>query len=195
MKIRKDFFCNKKEIISLLIIGFLLLPFGLFSWEGEFYEKPQFVTYKFPDERLPRHSFIRFPQSGIMISSYCVYKSGKARKGRECKAWKPYEYVNSGKLVAMIREKGFFSEGDSPKQIAQLVCSESGGIVETEANEYNPNGRETELEDFCSYKDGSMTSFNFILLYISRKSPNIRTEMEKVKKERLKMLKDNARKP
>ena len=88
----------------------------------------------------------------------------------------------------MIREKGFFSEGDSPYQIALLVCKESGGVVETEANEYNPNGRKTELEDFCSFKDGTMTSFNFILLYISKKSPNVRTEMEKVKQERKKLL-------
>jgi len=130
-----------------------------------------------------------------MISSHCVYTSGKVRKGRECKAWKPYEYITSGKLVAMIREKGFFSEGDSPYQIALLVCKESGGLVETEANEYNPNGRETELEDFCYFKDGTMTSFKFILLYIAKKSPNIRTEMEKVKKERQKILKDNITNP
>lgn len=179
----------------LYLFLIFMVNVGVSAWEGEFYEKPQYVTYKFPDDRLPRHPFTRFPQSGIMISSHCVFKSGKARKGRECSAWKPYEYVNSGQLVAMIREKGFFSDGDSPYQIALLVCKESGGTVETEANEYNPNGREMPLEDFCSYKDGSMTSFNFILLYISRKSPNIRTEMEKVKKDRQKMLKDNPGKP
>ncbi|HRG45014.1 MAG TPA: hypothetical protein PLX69_05830 [Leptospiraceae bacterium] len=191
------------SVLILRKIFPIYLPFLLFflsinninAWDSEFYEKPQYVTYKFPDDRLPRHPFTRFPQSGIMISSHCVFKSGKAKKARECSAWKPYEYVNSGQLVAMIREKGFFSDGDSPYQIALLVCKESGGTVETEANEYNPNGREMPLEDFCSYKDGSMTSFNFILLYISRKSPNIRTEMERVKKERQKMLKDNASKP
>jgi hypothetical protein len=187
----KELFLPIRFIFVFLIQILFIFPLSLLSWDSEFYEKPQFVTYKFPDDRLPRHPFTRFPQSGIMISSHCVYKSGKARKGRECKAWKPYEYVNSGKLVAMIREKGFFSEGDSPYQIALLVCKESGGVVETEANEYNPNGRETEPEDFCAFKDGTMTSFNFILLYISRKSPNIRMEMEKVKKERQKMLKDN----
>ncbi len=187
----------KKKLLTkfnryfLVIFLLCIIPAALFAWDSEFYEKPQFVTYKFPDDRLPRHPFTRFPQSGIMISSHCVYKSGKARKGRECKAWKPYEYINSGKLVAMIREKGFFSEGDSPYQIALLVCKESGGVVETEANEYNPFGREMEPEDFCAFKDGTMTSFNFILLYISRKSPNIRTEMEKVKKERQKILKVN----
>lgn len=172
------------------ILFFLLASTAsiLSAWDIQFSEKPQFVTYKFPDDRLPRHPFTRFPHSGIMISSHCVYTSGKVRKGRECKAWKPYEYVTSGKLVAMIREKGFFSEGDSPYQIALLVCKESGGVVETEANEYNPNGRKTELEDFCSFKDGTMTSFNFILLYISKKSPNVRTEMEKVKQERKKLL-------
>lgn len=177
-----------KKIYALLFIFlFQITTISLLSIE-EFYEKPQFVTYKFPDEKLPRHSFVRFPQAGMMISSYCVYKSGNARRGRECGAWKPYEYIRSGSLVALIREKGFFSKGDSPKQIAFLVCAESGGTVETEANEYNPNGREVELEDFCSFKDGSMTSFNFILLYIARKSPNIRTEIEKVRKDRMKIL-------
>jgi len=184
-----------RAIYPIFLILSAFLANHLSAWDLQFSEKPQFVTYKFPDDRLPRHPFIRFPHTGIMISSHCVYNSNKVRKGRECKAWKPYEYVNSGKLVGMIREKGFFSEGDSPYQIALLVCKESGGVIETEANEYNPFGRETELEDFCSFKDGSMTSFKFILLYISRKSPNIRSEMEKVKKERQKMLQDNVIKP
>ncbi|HMV41613.1 MAG TPA: hypothetical protein PK079_01675 [Leptospiraceae bacterium] len=175
-----------KHILIFLAIYLSIIP--ILSWENDFYEKPQYVTYKFPDEKLPRHSFTRFPQAGVMISSFCIYKSGSGRKGRECGAWKPYEYIKTGKLVPLIREKGFFSKGDSPKQIAFLVCSESGGTVETEANEYNPNGREIELEDFCSFKDGSMTSFNFILLYIARRGQNIRTEIEKVKQERLKLL-------
>lgn len=174
-----------------LFILFLTATISVLPIDLQFSEKPQFVTYKFPDDRLPRHPFTRFPHVGIMISSHCVYSSGKYKKARQCQAWKPYDYIISGNLVAMIREKGFFSAGDSPRQIAQLVCSESGGYVESEANEYNPFGRETELEDFCAFRDGTMTSFNFILLYISKKSPNIRTEMEKIKQERKKILQSN----
>ena len=66
-----------------IILLVLLFPFTVFSWEGQFSEKAQYVTYKFPDDRLPRHPFTRFPHTGIMISSHCVYTSGKIKKGRE----------------------------------------------------------------------------------------------------------------
>ena len=43
-----------KNLIFLLVMVFLMTE-GLSAWDLQFAEKPQFVTYKFPEDRLPRH--------------------------------------------------------------------------------------------------------------------------------------------
>ncbi len=166
---------------QIVLIFFFSLNFSLFP-ERTFSEKPSYVDYEFPDETLPRQKLSRFPKAGIMISSFCVYKKNSDYQSRECKAWRLYDYIDSGKLIPLIREKGFFTEGDSTSKVASLICSEVKGIIETEVDEYNPNGRRNDPEDFCTFKDGSVSSFKGILLYIYRNAPAIRMEIEKARK-------------
>ncbi len=167
------------KFISLL----LLFPIFIFP-DRTFTEKPDFLDYHFPDEKLPRQNMLRFPYSGVMISAFCSFKKNKSYQSRECKAWKVYDYIDSGQLVPLIREKGFFTESDPKTRVANLICKEVSGIIETEVDEYSINGRRQDPEDFCTFRDGSSVPYKGILLYIYRNAPQIKKEIESERKKR-----------
>jgi hypothetical protein len=166
-----------------------IIPFLIYSETRNFREKPSYLDYKIANDKLPRQSIIRFAKAGVSISSFCVHKKNSEYTSRECKAWSAYSYIDSGKLIPLIREKGFFSEGDPPQFVASLICKEVKGIVESEIDEYNPNGRRREEELFCGFKDGSLAPYTGLINYIYRNAPSIRkeilTEKEKRKKKKL----------
>ena len=170
-------------------IYLFFVPWFLFAQGRTFSEKPQYLDYKISNDKLPRQSILRFPKSGISISSFCVYKKNTEYTSRDCKAWSAYTYIDSGSLISLIREKGFFSEGDPPQLVASLICKEVKGVVESEIDEYNLNGRRREEELFCGFKDGSLAPYSGLILYIYRNAPNIKKEilLEKEKRKKKKL--------
>lgn len=169
---------------SLCFYFFISIVLIANSTERSFLEKPDFLDYHFPDEKLPRQNMVRFARSGVMITEFCTFKKNKEYISRECKAWKVYDYVDSGKLIPLIREKGFFTEHDPRIRVANLICKEVNGIIETEVDEYSFHGRRVDPEDFCTFRDGSSVPYKGILLYIYRNAPQIKKEIESERKKR-----------
>lgn len=153
--------------MKILILFFFVLA-SVHSWEKpKFGEKGYVETYKFPD-RPQRLSFIRFPKANVMISYHCVYKTNAGKKGRNCMAWRPYQMIDTGEVQKLFEQKNrILPDTRDNRAVSFFICKEAGGFVNTEANEYTAFGRKEELMDFCEFRDGSVTSINYIRMYLS----------------------------
>ena len=155
--------------LEIWVIITILISSSIHPWSPALSGRVRMESFQFADKQ-NRSMFIKFVDLSITISYHCAYGTSKNRYSRNCMAWKPFELVSTGEYVELYKKfkKSKISKIKTARQLTERICKHTGGTIQTENYEYDPNGRQAELLDFCEYDDGSMMSLISFETYMNK---------------------------
>ena len=161
-----------KNNITILIYFFVIFLSTLYPYDPPGNEKPFVESFKL-NEYPERQNVIKFMNAGLYISYHCTVEKNKKYFRRNCGAWKPLDELESGKYKKYFTPNKVLPDVDNPKSISFFICTQSGGNITVEANEFG-GGRDVTPLDFCQFPDKSLLALFSIEKFI-RGIPNFRS--------------------